>query len=84
MIEAHDLSKRYGSTTAVSDLSFSIRPGLVTRFLGPKPAGGRTGRPLPRGRRRPVRAHPFRASLEEAFMELTRESVEYQAAVVTR
>jgi ABC-2 type transport system ATP-binding protein len=30
MIEAHGLVKRYGSTTAVDDLSFSIRPGLVT------------------------------------------------------
>ena len=27
---------------------------------------------------------PVRASLEEAFMELTRDSVEYQAAGVTR
>ena len=30
MIEAHGLVKRYGSTMAVSDLSFSIRPGMVT------------------------------------------------------
>ena len=30
MIEAHDLVKRYGSTMAVNDLSFSIRPGVVT------------------------------------------------------
>ena len=29
MIEAHGLVKRYGSTTAVNDLSFSIRPGMV-------------------------------------------------------
>ncbi|HEV2374465.1 MAG TPA: hypothetical protein VGS19_20175 [Streptosporangiaceae bacterium] len=29
MIEAHGLVKRYGSTMAVSDLSFSIRPGDV-------------------------------------------------------
>jgi ABC-type phosphonate transport system ATPase subunit len=35
MIEAHDLVKRYGSTMAVNDLSFSIRPGMVTGFLGP-------------------------------------------------
>jgi hypothetical protein len=35
MIEAHGLVKRYGSTMAVNDLSFSIRPGLVTGFLGP-------------------------------------------------
>jgi len=27
--------KRYGSTMAVNDLSFSIRPDLVTGFLGP-------------------------------------------------
>ena len=39
MIEAHGLVKRYGSTTAVNDLSFSIRPGLVTGFLGPNGTG---------------------------------------------
>jgi ABC-2 type transport system ATP-binding protein len=42
MIEAHDLVKRHGSTTAVNDLSFSIRPGLVTGFLGPNGAGKTT------------------------------------------
>ena len=35
MIEAHGLVKRYGSTMAVNHLSFSVRPGLVTGFLGP-------------------------------------------------
>ena len=42
MIEAHGLVKCYGSTTAVDDLSFSIRPGLVTGFLGPNGAGKTT------------------------------------------
>ena len=42
MIEAHDLVKRYGATVAVSDLSFSIRPGMVTGFLGPNGAGKTT------------------------------------------
>ena len=42
MIEARGLVKRYGSTMAVSDLSFSIRPGLVTGFLGPNGAGKTT------------------------------------------
>jgi ABC-2 type transport system ATP-binding protein len=42
MIEAHGLVKRYGSTTAVDDLSFSIRPGVVTGFLGPNGAGKTT------------------------------------------
>jgi ABC-2 type transport system ATP-binding protein len=42
MIEAHGLVKRYGSTVAVDDLSFCIRPGLVTGFLGPNGAGKTT------------------------------------------
>ena len=42
MIEARDLTKRYGSTVAVSDLSFTIRPGIVTGFLGPNGAGKTT------------------------------------------
>jgi ABC-2 type transport system ATP-binding protein len=42
MIEACDLVKRYGPTIAVNDLSFSIRPGLVTGFLGPNGAGKTT------------------------------------------
>ncbi|MGW1407712.1 ATP-binding cassette domain-containing protein [Streptomyces sp. NPDC002403] len=39
MIEATDLTKRYGNTTAVDGLSFRVRPGLVTGFLGPNGAG---------------------------------------------
>src|ERR1700729_3799375 len=42
MIEARGLVKRYGSTMAVTDLSFSIRPGMVTGFLGPDGAGETT------------------------------------------
>src|ERR1700751_2551524 len=42
MIQAHGLVKRYGSPMAVNDLSFSIRPGLVTGFLGPNGAGKTT------------------------------------------
>jgi ABC-2 type transport system ATP-binding protein len=42
MIEARSLTKRYGSTVAVNDLSFTIRPGVVTGFLGPNGAGKTT------------------------------------------
>ena len=42
MIEAHSLTKRYGGKTAVSDLSFTVKPGLVTGFLGPNGAGKST------------------------------------------
>jgi len=39
MIEAHGLTKRYGSKIAVNNLSFTVRPGTVTGFLGPNGAG---------------------------------------------
>jgi ABC-2 type transport system ATP-binding protein len=42
MIEAGGLTKRYGETTAVNDLSFSVRPGIVTGFLGPNGSGKST------------------------------------------
>jgi ABC-2 type transport system ATP-binding protein len=38
MIEARGLVKRYGPTTAVDNLSFDVRPGTVTGFLGPNGA----------------------------------------------
>ncbi|MEV0400171.1 ABC transporter ATP-binding protein [Actinoallomurus sp. NPDC050550] len=42
MIEAKGLTKRYGDKTAVNDLSFTVRPGIVTGFLGPNGAGKST------------------------------------------
>ncbi|WP_241827067.1 ATP-binding cassette domain-containing protein [Streptomyces graminilatus] len=42
MIEVEELTKRYGTTTAVDHLSFTVRPGYVTGFLGPNGAGKST------------------------------------------
>jgi ABC-2 type transport system ATP-binding protein len=42
MIEAQHLAKRYGENTAVDDLSFTVRPGIVTGFLGPNGSGKST------------------------------------------
>ena len=39
MIEAKSLTKRYGPVTAVDRLSFSVRAGVVTGFLGPNGSG---------------------------------------------
>ena len=42
MIDVRQLTKRYGRTVAVDDLTFSVRPGCVTGFLGPNGAGKST------------------------------------------
>lgn len=42
MIEAFGLTKVYGDKTAVNDLSFTVRSGMVTGFLGPNGAGKST------------------------------------------
>jgi ABC-2 type transport system ATP-binding protein len=42
MIEARGLTKRYGDKLAVDDLTFTVRPGVVTGFLGPNGAGKST------------------------------------------
>lgn len=41
-IEVCGLRRRYGRVTAVDDLSFTVRPGLVTGFVGPNGAGKST------------------------------------------
>jgi ABC-2 type transport system ATP-binding protein len=70
MIEAHELTKRYGEKTAVDGISFTIAPGSVTGFLGPNGAGKSTTMRMVLGLDRPtsgsvlVGGRPF-ASLAE-------------------
>jgi ABC-2 type transport system ATP-binding protein len=42
MIEAQAVTKRYGDKTAVNELTFTVKPGVVTGFLGPNGAGKST------------------------------------------
>jgi ABC-2 type transport system ATP-binding protein len=42
MIEARELTKRYGDKTVVDNLSFTVKAGEVTGFLGPNGAGKST------------------------------------------
>jgi ABC-2 type transport system ATP-binding protein len=54
MIEAKGLTKRYGETVAVDDLSFRVEPGRITGFLGPNGAGKTTTMRLILGLDRPT------------------------------
>jgi ABC-2 type transport system ATP-binding protein len=54
VIEARGLSKRYGDKLAVDNLSFTVRPGVVTGFVGPNGAGKTTTMRLFLGLDRPT------------------------------
>jgi ABC-2 type transport system ATP-binding protein len=54
MIEARGLTKRYGETVAVDNLSFDVEPGRITGFLGPNGAGKTTTMRLILGLDRPT------------------------------
>ena len=53
MIEVKDLVKKYGDTTAVDHLTFTVAPGRITGFLGPNGAGKSTTMRLILGLDRP-------------------------------
>jgi ABC-2 type transport system ATP-binding protein len=55
MIEARNITKRYGEKIAVDDLSFTVKPGIVTGFLGPNGAGKSTAMRLIVGLDAPTR-----------------------------
>jgi ABC-2 type transport system ATP-binding protein len=55
MIKARGLTKRYGPVTAVDELSFEVRPGVVTGFLGPNGSGKSTTMRMVLGLDRPDR-----------------------------
>jgi ABC-2 type transport system ATP-binding protein len=54
MIEARALTKDYGEKRAVDDLTFTVRPGVVTGFLGPNGSGKSTTMRLILGLDRPT------------------------------
>ena len=67
MIEVDHLSKRFGTITAVDELTFTVRPGRVTGLLGPNGAGKTTTMNIVLGLQAPtsgsalVAGRPYRA-----------------------
>ncbi len=84
MIEVTNITKRYGEKVAVSDLTFEVRPGIVTGFLGPNGSGKSTtmrlilGLDAPNAGRTLVNGKPYRdhdSPLHEAGALLEARSV---------
>ena len=84
MIEVAAVTKRYGEKVAVRDLTFKVRPGIVTGFLGPNGSGKSTTMRLILGLDAPDSGHtlvngkPYRehaAPLHEAGALLEARSV---------
>ncbi len=67
MIEVIGLTRRFGQSAAVDDLSFTVTPGKITGFLGPNGAGKTTtmrivlGLDRPTSGRATVNGVPYRA-----------------------
>jgi len=96
-LQAHALVKRYGRVTAVDQLSFQVRPGIVTGFLGPNGAGKSTTLRMFLGLDKPTSgaatvgglrvrevAHPLRtvgAMLDARTVHPRRTAVDHLAAV---
>jgi ABC-2 type transport system ATP-binding protein len=57
VIEARGLTKDYDEKRAVDDLSFDVRPGIVTGFLGPNGSGKSTTMRLILGLDRPTKGN---------------------------
>jgi ABC-2 type transport system ATP-binding protein len=57
MIDVDHVSKRYGERLAVDDLTFTVKPGIVTGFLGPNGAGKSTTMRLILGLDAPTAGH---------------------------
>ncbi len=84
MIEVTNVTKRYGDKVAVNDLTFKVRPGIVTGFLGPNGSGKSTtmrlilGLDAPNAGRTVVNGKPYRdhsAPLHEVGALLEARSV---------
>ncbi|MFI9236566.1 ATP-binding cassette domain-containing protein [Streptomyces cinnamoneus] len=79
MIEIQELTKRYGSTVAVDDLSFSVKSGTVTGFLGPNGAGKSTTMRITMGLDHPLRG---RVLLDGRHYGQLREPIRHVGALL--
>ncbi len=74
-LEVRSLTKRYGATVAVDDLSFAVEAGRVTGFLGPNGAGKTTTMRALLGLLRPTRGEALVEGRPPTAMERPLETI---------
>jgi ABC-2 type transport system ATP-binding protein len=67
MIEVEHLSKTYGSTTAIQDITFGAQPGEILGFLGPNGAGKTTTMRILAGYLPSLRGHRPSGGVRRAY-----------------
>ena len=79
MVVGESLTKRFGTLTAVDDLSFALEPGTITGFLGPNGAGKTTTLRMLLGLARPTAGRAL--ILGHAYAELERPALRVGAVL---
>ena len=76
MIKVQNLTKKYGSTVAVNDISFEIQRGEIVGFLGPNGAGKTTSLRLLTGYLKPHAGY-----IEMAGMDIAKHSLDVRKKI---
>ena len=79
VVRAESLTKRYGTLTAVDDLSFALEPGTITGFLGPNGAGKTTTLRMLLGLARPT--HGQALIFERPYAEIEQPALRIGAVL---
>jgi ABC-2 type transport system ATP-binding protein len=79
VVRAESLTKRYGSLTAVDDLSFDLEAGTITGFLGPNGAGKTTTLRMLLGLARPTQGRAL--IFERAYAEIPQPALRIGAVL---
>jgi ABC-2 type transport system ATP-binding protein len=79
VVRAESLTKRFGSLTAVDDLSFVLEAGTITGFLGPNGAGKTTTLRMLLGLARPT--HGRALIFERAYAEIQKPALRIGAVL---
>ena len=76
MLEVQQIARVYGSFPAVSELSFTLRPGEICGYLGPNGSGKTTTLKMLTGLLKPTRGHILFQGID-----IRRQLIEYRSVL---